>query len=284
MTNGDNTASPASSNSTTGSAEGKPRRKGSVAPRSIRGRLMAGILLIIPLAVTAILINYVYRAALRVGVWLVYWASKAFFFVMRQEVVVEKIAPDDAEWPYIIAAIGLTLLMLYVLGWLGTNVVGRRLIDLAENLVERIPFVDTIYGAIRRMVHALSGVRNPEESKQRVVLIGFPDANLRAIAFMTNEILDVNTGQRYATVYVPTTPNPTSGYMEIVPIERVTETDLTMEQALSMILSGGATSPPKMRLWVKPEEAGPAAAGGPPGPQSAPEPEPTDRGPRPGAA
>lgn len=226
----------------------RPRRKGSVAPRSIRGRLMAGVLLLIPLAVTAILINYIYGAALRVGVWLVFWASRAFFFVMRQDVDVQRIAPDAAGWRYIIAAIGLTLLMLYVLGWLGTNVVGRRFIDLAESIVEKIPFVDTVYGSIKRMVHALSGVGDPEESKQRVVLIGFPDAHLRAIAFMTNEIVDTNSGQRYATVYVPTTPNPTSGYMEIVPIERVTETDLTMEQALSMILSGGATAPPEIRL------------------------------------
>ncbi|MCZ6816569.1 MAG: DUF502 domain-containing protein [Planctomycetota bacterium] len=235
-----------------GAAAPKPRRKGSVAPKSIRGRIVAGVLLIIPLAVTAILIRYIYQAALSVGVWLVYWVSKAIFFAFRLQGSVPPIDPDEAGWKQISVAIGLTILMLYLLGSLGTNVVGRRIIDLAESLVERIPFVDIIYGAIKRMVQALSGAGNPDEEEKRVVLVNFPDAAMRAIAFMTNEIVDVNSGQRYATVYVPTTPNPTSGYMEIVPIEQVTETDLTMEQALSMILSGGATAPPEIRLSKRP--------------------------------
>lgn len=240
-----------------GAAAQKPRRKSSVAPKSIRGRIVAGILLIIPLAVTAILIRYVYQAALSIGasavnwIWWVYlWAQEKpnTQTVESGEILIDASNPD---WMDVSMAIGLTILMLYLLGSLGTNVVGRRLIDLAESIVEKIPFVDTLYGAIKRMVQALSGAGKPDEDEKRVVLVNFPDAAMRAIAFMTNEILDVNSGQRYATVYVPTTPNPTSGYMEIVPIEQVTETDLTMEQALSMILSGGATSPPEIRLSAR---------------------------------
>ncbi len=246
MTQGEEPAAP--DDATPASDESKPRRKGSVAPRSFRGRLIAGVLLIIPLAVTAILIHFVYRQALQVGVWLVYWVSKAVFFVFRVHSTPRVIDPDDARWWEMTVAITLTVLSLYILGWLGTNVVGRRFIEAAESLVERIPFVDTVYVSIKRMVRALSGVQDPEQGQKRVVLIGFPDAHLWAIAFMTNQIVDRNSGRTYATVYVPTTPNPTSGYMEIVPLERITETDLTMEQALSMILSGGATAPTEMRL------------------------------------
>lgn len=253
MTSGSTPPTPESTESE--AAPPKSRRKGSVAPRTLRGRIVAGILLIIPLAVTAILIRYVYQAALSIGASVGNWAWEAFVTAPQTNpdgTVAEAPPPfinaSNPDWGDAIMAIVLTILMLYFLGWLGTNVVGRRLIELAESIVTKIPFVDTIYGAIKRMVQALSGAGNPDEEGKRVVLVNFPDADMRAIAFMTNEITDVNSGKRYATVYVPTTPNPTSGYMEIVPVELITETDLTMEQALSMILSGGATSPPEIRL------------------------------------
>jgi len=226
-----------------------PKRKGSVAPRSFRGRLVAGILIIIPLAVTAILIKYVYSAALTVGVWIVYYCTYALSLAFEGVAKPTKIVPEEAEWQEIGVAVFLTIAMLYLLGWLGTNVVGRRLLDVVEGLLERIPLVDTIYGSVKRMVHALSGIGKADDSPQRVVLVDFPHENMRAIAFLTNEIVDVNSGQRLATVYVPTTPNPTSGYMEIVPVERITDTDWTMEEALSMILSGGAMARTRARLY-----------------------------------
>lgn len=220
----------------------------SVGPRSLRGRIVAGVLIIIPLAVTALVIRYVYNAALAVGVWLVYWVSKALFvtFSLGKEPV--RIDPSRAAWHEISIAVVLTVLMLYMLGWLGTNVAGRRIIEFFESLLERIPLVDTLYGAMKRMVHALGGVGRGEGGGQRVVLVDFPHENMKALGFMTNTLLDKTSGKTYATVFVPTTPNPTSGYMEIVALERVTFTDWTMEQALTMVLSGGAASPPHVEL------------------------------------
>lgn len=232
----------------------KPKRKGSVAPRSFRGRIVAGVLIIIPLAVTAILVRWIYEGALAVGVRLANLVQLVFFR-MRDEVPGDPfIDPADPNWNGVIGAVGLTILMLYLLGWLGTNVVGRRMIDILEGLVERIPFVDIVYPAIKRMVQALSGGAKDGEERQHVVLIDFPHENMNAIAFMTNQITDRTSGRRLATVYVPTTPNPTSGYMLIVPIERITKTDWTMEEALSMILSGGATARPEVCL-TSPEVA-----------------------------
>lgn len=227
----------------------KGKRKGPVGPRSIRGRILAGVLVIIPLAVTAILIRYVYNAALAVGIRLVNLVSRAVTWALdRPEIQPPKIDPAEATWYENLIAVVLTILMLYLLGWLGTNVVGRRILDFFEGLVERIPLVDTVYGAIKRMVQALSGAGKPGEPEQRVVLIDFPHERMNAIAFMTNIITDQTSKQRLATVYVPTTPNPTSGYMLIVPVERITKTDWTMEEALSMVLSGGATARPQVKL------------------------------------
>jgi uncharacterized membrane protein len=218
----------------------KSKRSGSVAPRSIRGRIAAGVLLIIPLAVTVILIRYVYDAALSVGVWLVYWVLTAAHVVFTFEGQPKLIDPANAEFREKAVAVVLTVLMLYMLGWLGTNVAGKRLIALVEGLFERIPLVATIYSAIKQMVMALSGAGKTEGADQRAVLVDFPHENMKAIALMTNVITDRTSGRQYATVYVPTTPNPTSGYMELVPLERITYTDWSVEEALSMVLSSGA--------------------------------------------
>lgn len=209
---------------------------------------MAGVLLIIPLAVTAILIRYVYGVALVVGAHVVNWIHLGVTWATGGNTDIKPfIDPESPDMYDRTMAVALTISLLYVLGWLGTNVVGRRMIELIESLLERIPLVDTVYGAMKRMVHALGGI-GKDENEQRVVLVDFPHENMRAIAFMTNTLTDLTSGNKLATVYVPTTPNPTSGYMEIVPLDRITLTDWTMEEALSMILSGGATAPPEVRL------------------------------------
>ena len=240
----------------------------SVAPKSFRGRIAAGVVLIIPLAVTALLIKYVYNAALWVGVRLVYWASLVFSIVTNfirstgatntanepwlPKTNTKWIDAANADGYDIGMAIVLTILMFYLLGWLGTNVVGKRLILLVESLLQRIPLVDTIYGSMKRMVAALGGSADGDQQEKKVVMIDFPSPEMRTIGFVTSYFSETASGRRYAAVYVPTTPNPTSGYMEVVPVDKITETDLTMEQALSMILSGGATAPPTLRMTPAP--------------------------------
>jgi uncharacterized membrane protein len=220
----------------------------SVGPRSLRGRIVAGILIIIPLAVTAIVIRYVYSAALSIGIRLVYYVSKALFLLFDVGKEPKTIQPDQAAWHEITLAVVMTVLMLYLLGWLGTNVAGRRLIEFFESLLERIPIVDTLYVAVKRMVQALSGSNKGEGDAQRVVLVDFPVEGIKALGFMTNEMTDSISGKRVATVFLPTTPNPTSGYMLVVPVERLTPTDWKMEEALSMVLSGGASAPKNMTI------------------------------------
>lgn len=231
-----------------------------MAPRSIRGRIAAGVLIVIPLAVTVFLIHYIYGLFLFVGVRLVYWALKAAHLVYTFEGDPKLIDPANAEFEQKAVAIVLTILMLYMLGWLGTNVVGKRFIGFFEHLLERIPLVATVYSAIKRMVEALSG-SNKAAGEQKAVLIDFPHENMKAVALMTNVVTDRSTGKKYATVFVPTTPNPTSGYMELVPIERITYTDWSMEEALSMILSAGAGAKPDVTLTpfvaMKAAEPGP---------------------------
>lgn len=224
----------------------KPRRY--VAPRTIRGRVVAGLLLLIPVMVTAIIIKYIYGIALSAGSRLLNISTAALNWAFDLQLPGRKFNPNDATWYESLIAVVMTLLVLYVFGWLGTNAVGKRVIEFFEGLVERIPMVETLYVAIKRIVQALSGANKPGGEDQTVVLIDFPTDSMKALAFMTNIITDRNTGQRYATVFVPTTPNPTSGYMELVPVERITMTDISMEAALSMVLSGGASAPSNISL------------------------------------
>lgn len=227
------------------------KAKRSVSPRSIRGRIFAGLLLIIPLAVTFWLISFVYAAALWIGSNLIAWIAWAIVWAFGLAIEIPEFHPDSATWYQSLIAVVLTIVTLYLLGWIGTNAVGARIIGLFESLLERIPLVETLYVAIKRIVQALSGSGRTGSSSQRVVLIDFPHENMRALGFLTNVITDTTSGQRYATVFVPTTPNPTSGYMELVPVERVTPTNLTMEAGLSMVLSGGASAPASVQLYQR---------------------------------
>lgn len=228
---------------------GKSKRN--VTPRSVRGRVVAGLLLIIPLAVTFWLVSFVYGAALWIGSHLITWVAWIVVWAFGWKIEIPKFNPAEATWYESLIAVVLTIVSLYLLGWIGTNAVGARIIALFEWLLEHIPFVETLYVAVKRIVQALSGSTRAAGGQQTVVLIDFPHENMRAMAFLTNIITDTNSGQRYATVFVPTTPNPTSGYMELVPVERITPTNLTMEAGLSMILSGGASAPETVLLYPR---------------------------------
>ena len=138
-----------------------------------------------------------------------------------------------------------SLVLLYLLGWLASRVIGRRLLDVIESLVQRIPLVAAIYGGTKRF---LSVVSDKPAEVQRVVLIPFPTPEMRAVGFVTRVLDDETTGRKIAAVYVPTSPNPTSGYIELVPLEHCTPTDWTMDEAMSFVITGGATSPPTIRF------------------------------------
>jgi len=97
---------------------------------------------------------------------------------------------------------------------------------------------------VRKLIGVLQS--QPENIK-RVVLIAFPHPGMRTVGFVTKVLEDEKTGQKLAAVYVPTTPNPTSGYMEIVPLEDLTPTDWSMDEAMTFILSAGAVSPDRIR-------------------------------------
>jgi len=137
------------------------------------------------------------------------------------------------------------LLIIYVVGAIASNVLGARFIRAVETLVNRVPLVAQIYGAAQKLIGSLT---SKPDGVQRVVLLPFPSPDMQAIGFVTKTFVDDASGREMAAVYVPTSPNPTSGYLEIVPLSLCVETDFTMDQAMNMILSGGATAPDRVRF------------------------------------
>ncbi len=139
----------------------------------------------------------------------------------------------------------LTLVGFYLIGLFATFVVGRRLISYMEGQLLRLPLVQTIYNATKRFLQTM---RQRPKAGQRVVLITFPTPGMKAVGFVTKVFLDQETGQELAAVYVPTAPNPTSGYIEILPLRDVVQTDWSVEEAISFVVTGGTNSPDSVRF------------------------------------
>lgn len=211
-----------------------PPRKAGFGTRA-RQYLIAGILTIIPIWITWVVFQFVLTQLSRAGRPLVSAISNGFG---RHAPAVGHLFVQP--WFQNTLAVVVTLLALYVLGWLATRVVGKRLIAAFDGLIDRIPVVQRIYGASKKLLSALQ--QHPEEV-QRVVLIEFPTSQMKAVGFVTRVLTDAGTGDKLAAVYVPTTPNPTSGYLELIPLNRLTSTDWTMDEAMTFIISGGAVAP-----------------------------------------
>jgi uncharacterized membrane protein len=141
-------------------------------------------------------------------------------------------------------AVLLTLAVLYVVGRVTSLVVGRQLFGFFESVLERLPFVAKVYTSVRQLLDSMMAKKG---ANQRVVLIDFPIAGQKSIGFLTRTLNDATSGRPLAAVLVPNAINPTSAFLQILPIERVIETDLTMEQAMSMIMTGGAAGPDTIR-------------------------------------
>ena len=157
---------------------------------------------------------------------------------------------------YVLAALA-TLVGLHVIGLLTSMVVGRRLIAFVEGLLGRLPLVQTIYGATKRF---LTTLQDPPMAGQRVVLIGFPSERMKTVGFITKVMIDPDTAQQLAVVYVPTAPNPTSGYIEILPMQDVVTTDWSVEEAMTFIMTGGAMAPEQLRFANSAAKIGTPAA------------------------
>lgn len=202
--------------------------------------LLIGFFTVAPLWVTWLVLDFLFSLLAKTGAPLLRGLARG----------VRPFSEILADWlllpmvQYVLAAL-VTLGGLYIVGLLTSVVVGRRLIAAAENLLARLPLVQTIYSATKRFLETL---RQPPVSGQRVVLIAFPSPEMKAVGFVTKVMTDPDTGRQLAAVYVPTSPNPTSGYIEVVPVEDMVQTDWSVEEAMAFVMTGGTNAPDKLRF------------------------------------
>ncbi|MBI3809103.1 MAG: DUF502 domain-containing protein [Nitrospirae bacterium] len=150
-----------------------------------------------------------------------------------------------------VPGVGILVLFLLIIlaGLLATNIMGRRVVKLWEDLLQRVPLVRGIYTTIKSMMDVLSFQEKNAETREysRVVMIEFPRKGQYALALVTGvtpgEVQDISP-DRVINVYVPTSPNPTSGYLLFVPESELIPVSMSVEEAMKMMFSGGMYTPP----------------------------------------
>ena len=204
-------------------------------PLRLKRYLITGLLTFMPLWVTWLVFKFIVGFLAGLGAPLVAAFVGALGWVSPQ-------AADQLShgWVTYVLALLLTLITLYLLGFLANRVIGQRLLHAFDSLLQRIPLVQTIYGGTKKLMTVL---QNKPSGAQRVVLVDFPRKGMKVVGFVTRVMQEEGTGREMAAVYIPTTPNPTGGYLEVVPLDELTPTDWTMDQAMAFIISGGAVAP-----------------------------------------
>jgi uncharacterized membrane protein len=211
--------------------------------RRLQGLFFTGLLTLLPIWLTWVVVKFVFVMLSDL--------SRPLIDPLLQNLATT--APEALGWlaqAWVKTALGLiaTLGVILVAGWLTRRVLGQRLLRWFEALIGRIPLANTIYGSARKLLDIL---QTKPDGTQRVVLIDFPHPEMKTLGFVTRVMRENGTGRELAAVYVPTTPNPTSGYLEIVPVENMTPTDWTVDQAMSFIISGGAVAPDSIPFSAK---------------------------------
>jgi uncharacterized membrane protein len=196
--------------------------------KRLRRYLVAGLLVWIPLGITLLLLSFFVR------------------LLDRTLALVPSQYKPEALLGFPLPGLGvlLTFLILLVTGVLAANIVGRRFMLAWESFLQRIPFVRAIYAAAKNFAEVVFSESG--ESFKDVLLIEYPRKGLYSLAFQTaTELGEVQgrTGEEVVCCFVPTTPNPTSGYIVIVPKKDVTVMDMSVDEALRMIISLGVVVP-----------------------------------------
>ena len=195
-----------------------------MAPKSFKYYIFTGLLSILPVAST-------------------YWILlKLFqFFSTPGAAIVEFIFKDKVP-KYVpeLAGFILTILFISFAGMVVSNVLGKRIYAWFETVLLRIPVVSVVYRTIKQITSSLSGPNR--QAFKKVVYIEYPRKGIWTLTMVTGESIN-KTGEKYYHIFVPTTPNPTSGFMLYIPQNDTLETEMSVEEGLKIIISGGMLAP-----------------------------------------
>ena len=201
----------------------KKEKKRSILAR-IRNYFIAGVVVLIPIAITVYL--------------------TLFMISISSKILPKEINPNH-YLPYDIPGVEIliSIFLITLIGWLSLSFIGKKLLNLFNNILKKIPILRTIYSAIGQMTETFT---KSDKGKKNVVLVEYPRKGSWAVGFATKE----NSGEitekinkKLINVFVPTTPNPTSGFLLMFPEDEVIYLDLTFEEASKFIVSAGTSNP-----------------------------------------
>ncbi|MFO1400199.1 MAG: DUF502 domain-containing protein [Steroidobacteraceae bacterium] len=205
-----------------------PARVRALLLRRLRRYLMSGLLIWLPIIATVLVVRFIVR-------------------LMDQLLLLlpHDLRPD-ALFGVHIPGLGVVLAVIVLLltGLLVTNFIGRTLVGLWDEVLARIPFIRAIYGGVKSFSETI--LSNKGNSFKKVLLIQYPRAGMWSVGFQTNADLpeiSARTGAEQVCVFVPTTPNPTSGFIMMVPRAEVIELDMTVDAAMKMVVTLGVVMP-----------------------------------------
>lgn len=209
--------------------------------RRTASALLAGILSVIPVLATIWILVLVYKILGEVGEMMI----DALYRFLNTARGVEPGSPD--EWAFEFPGVNLVLALLPVLilllvGFAVTNAPGRRLLEWVEAKIEKLPLLGFIYSSIKQLVDALKGLGSERKFKG-VAFIEYPSPGCRLVGFVTGGFHDEQRGKDVTSIFLPTAPNPLTGFVVLVEDEKVMNSDMSLEQASKLILSAGLVAP-----------------------------------------
>jgi uncharacterized membrane protein len=216
-----------------------------------RRLLISGVFIVLPLGVTLWLVMAIFRlingTVTRAVRAVVGWSGVNVL--------------QGAWWEAVLPVIGIlvSIGLLMAIGLLGTNLVGRQLIRSFERLLLAIPLVRVIYSSAKQLLEAVTA--GGQNAFREVVALEYPRSGCWAVGFVTSttrgSLWKEAGDQEMVQVFLPTSPNPTSGFMLILPATSVRKLDISVEDAIKMIVSGGLVLPPSLTRLERPPAAGP---------------------------
>ena len=188
--------------------------------RHLKGKFITGLFIVVPLGITIFILKFLFNFA--DGILGSYLDSLFSLFIHRE---------------YHVPGLGMLtgFIVIYGTGILATNVMGTRIIRWWDGLLSRIPLVKSIYTSSKQLTQVF---REGKTSYRKAVFVEWPRVGVRAVGFVTGEV--VRDGAKLVVVYVPTMPNPTSGFALFFPESEVYESGMTVEEAVKFVVSGGA--------------------------------------------
>lgn len=211
--------------------------------RNLRNAFVSGLLLLAPVGVTLFVVNFLIQ---RVGA-----PTRELFFFYIPVNENEKIW---IEYGLYVAAFFVVAIFITLLGWLSKRLIGRAILNFLERLIDTVPGIRNVYNTVKQIRDTF--VQQEKAVFQKSVLIEYPRKGIWVLGFMTGEgkgEIQHRTDADLLNIFVPTTPNPTSGFLLMLPREEVHDLDMSIADAMKLIISGGAVVPPWQEKGKLPE-------------------------------